>query len=147
MDSIPVSNKTKIKKSLLTRRHKRLAKTQNKGINRAAVLSSGRRLPSNFGFLRLESLVSIAHDHLKEMQHKYLERTKLLEQRLLLSKRYRNDPELLKEIPNHYLLDQRLRVINEALGVAAALYDDLQAVYKRSTGHEWKPKLDINEPI
>jgi hypothetical protein len=128
-----------------TRKNKKTTSVKNAGIKRPNVLSSGRRLPSTKGALHLAGMVEAAHQHLKAVEKRFLERNEIVTRQIIFSEKFKRQPKRAFEDPNNWLLDQQLQTINAEMQEAAALYDLLQSAYKRTTGKLWKPRPDVNK--
>ncbi len=132
-----------------TRKLKQYTNITNKKLSRSAILSSGRQLPSAKGtHLRIYALCEHSFLWLQETTKERDEQVPGLTERYnkLLAK-YKHEQSRLRENPNYYSIPKRIKEINSRHQLAKASHEFNCKAYKRTTGHEWKPKVSVNAPI
>lgn len=149
--AVTTRSKTKQTKQLnnaAAKAHKQLVTTKNKGLDRKAILSSGRELPSSHGWQNLSILCEVSYSMWKDSETKAAEKVPELTQRFnRLLDRYKRSPQRLKDQPNNYILPQRVKALKLAERTAEELHRQHCAMFKRSTGRDWKPKIEPEKPL
>ena len=123
---------------------------KNKGIDKKTILNHPTfKLPSANNVKALEAIAKETLGWVKKLSKAYEDRAKILQAKLTLAKQHKKDKSRIKEVPNNYLLDQKLKVICYELKAAMELFDTLNDLIKRATGKPYltPPSEAFHEPI